>query len=172
VLARDLQLHPVSDSPVHVDFLRVDPETRVKVAVPVIFENQAASPGIKRGGVLNVVRHEIELRCLATQIPHEIRVDLTGLEIGDSVHISAIKLPEGVMPTIRRDFTVATVAAPSTMTAEAEAAAAAAPEAPAAVEVITAREGKAPEGGEAAPAAAGKGAEAKKPEAKPKGKKE
>src|SRR5579883_943777 len=86
VLARDLQLHPVSDSPVHVDFLRVDPETRVKVAVPVIFENQAASPGIKRGGVLNVVRHEIELRCLATQIPHEIRVDLTGLEIGDSVH--------------------------------------------------------------------------------------
>jgi large subunit ribosomal protein L25 len=147
VLVRDVQLHPVSDRPVHVDFMRVDPNTRVTVQIPVVFENEAASPGLKRGGVLNVVRHEIEVRCLATQIPHQIRVDLTGLDIGDSVHISKVALPEGVRPTIARDFTVATVAAPTTMTAEVEAAA---PTAAAEVEVITAKEGK--EGAEGAKA--------------------
>jgi large subunit ribosomal protein L25 len=141
VLVRDVQLHPVTDRPEHVDFMRVDPNTKVTVEVPVVFLNEAASPGIKRGGVLNIVRHEIEVLCFATQIPHTIEIDLTGLDIGDSVHISAVKLPEGVRPTITgRDFTIATVAAPTTMAAEAETTAA--PEAPAPVEVITAKETK------------------------------
>jgi len=140
VLVRDVQFDPVSDRPVHVDFMRVEADTRITVHVPVVFENEAASPGIKRGGVLNVVRHDIELICLATQIPHKIAVDLTGLDIGDSVHISAIKLPDGVRPTISgRDFTIATVAAPTTVAVEAEGAA---PAAAAAVEVITAKEPK------------------------------
>jgi len=142
VLVRDVQFDPVSDRPVHVDFMRVEPNTRVTVNVPVIFENEAASPGIKRGGVLNIARHGIELVCLATQIPHEIRVDLTGLDIGDSVHISAVKLPEGVRPTITgRDFTVASVAAPTTTAVEIETPTAA-PVAAAPVEVITAKETK------------------------------
>jgi large subunit ribosomal protein L25 len=161
VLVRDVQLHPVSDKPVHVDFMRVDPNTRVTVHVPVVFDNEAAAPGIKRGGVLNVVRHEIELRCLATLIPHEIRVDLTGLDIGDSVHISKIKLPEGVKPTIARDFTIASIAAPTTMAAETETAA---PVAATDVEVITARK---PEDGSEAPADGGK-KEGGKPDAKAK----
>ncbi|HLI13055.1 MAG TPA: 50S ribosomal protein L25/general stress protein Ctc [Alphaproteobacteria bacterium] len=156
VLVRDVQLHPVTDRPVHVDLLRVDPNTKVTVEVPVVFENEAASPGLKRGGVLNVVRHTIEVVCFATQIPHEIRVDLTGLDIGDSVHISRIGLPEGVRPTIARDFTVASVAAPTTMAAEAEAAAAT--ETPAAVEVITAKK---PEEGVEAGAEKGKEAKGK-----------
>jgi len=159
VLVRAVQFHPVSDRPIHVDFLRVEPDSRVTVAVPVIFENQAASPGIKRGGVLNVVRHSIEVVCAAARIPHEIRVDLTGLDIGDSVHISAVGLPEDVRPTITsRDFTVATVAAPSTMAAEVETAA---PEAPQPVEIITAKEGKEKEGAEAEPEKEAKGREAK-----------
>ena len=140
VLVRDIQFHPVTDRPEHGDFMRVDPNTRVTVAVPVRFENEAASPGIKRGGVLNIVRHEIEVVCLATQIPHEIRLDLTGLDIGDSVHIRMVKLPEGVKPSIARDFTVATVAPPTTQAVEVEVAAA--PAAPAEVEVITAKETK------------------------------
>ncbi|HYB10924.1 MAG TPA: 50S ribosomal protein L25/general stress protein Ctc [Alphaproteobacteria bacterium] len=140
VLVRDVQFHPVTDRPEHVDFMRVDPTTKVTVQVPVSFDNEAASPGIKRGGVLNIVRHEIEVVCLATQIPHEIRVDLTGLDIGDSVHIRMVKLPEGVRPSIARDFTVATVAPPNTQQTEAEIAAT--PAAPAEVEVITAKETK------------------------------
>jgi len=139
VLVRDVQFDPVSDRPLHVDFMRVEANTRVTVNVPVVFDNEAASPGIKRGGVLNIARHVIEFVCLAGQIPHEIRVDLTGLDIGDSVHISAVKLPEGVRPTIRRDFTVASVAAPTTTAVEIETAA---PVAPAPVEVITAKETK------------------------------
>lgn len=137
VLPRDVQFHPVTDKPIHVDFLRVAADTKVNVDVPVIFRNEAASPGLKRGGVLNIVRHEIELVCSADNIPHELVVDLTGLDIGDSVHISAIKLPEGVVPAISdRDFTVATIVAPSAQKGEAEgavaaeAAAAAAPAAP------------------------------------------
>jgi large subunit ribosomal protein L25 len=106
----------------------------VHVNVPVIFQNEAASPGIKRGGVLNIVRHEIELICAADKIPHELRFDLTGLDIGDSLHISAITLPEGVASSITdRDFTVATIVAPSAQKADAEAEAAAAA-APAAAE--------------------------------------
>jgi len=110
VIPRGVQLDPVRDFPIHVDFMRVSKDSLVTVEVPVHFLNEAASPGIKRGGILNVVRHEIEVRCPADSIPEHFEVDLTGLEIGDSVHISAIKLPEGVRPTISdRDFTVATI---------------------------------------------------------------
>jgi len=120
VLAREVQFHPVSDVPLHVDFLRVSAKEKVTVEVPVTFINEEESPGIKRGGVLNIVRHEIEVECLPSQIPHEIIADLTGLEINDGVHISMITLPEGVESTIRdRDFTIASVAAPSAVKAEA-----------------------------------------------------
>ncbi len=120
VLARDLQLHPVSERPLHIDFLRVSTSTVVVVEVPCNFINDEGSPGIKRGGVLNVVRHALELSCRADAIPNEIEIDLTGLDIGDSVHISQIDLPEGVTPTITdRDFTIASVAAPSVVKEEA-----------------------------------------------------
>jgi len=110
VIPRAVQYDPVRDFPIHVDFLRLGKDALVTVDVPVRFLNEAASPGLKRGGVLNVVRHEIPVRCPADAIPDHFEVDLTGLEIGDSVHISAIKLPEGVRPTItERDFTVATI---------------------------------------------------------------
>ena len=110
VIPRAVQLDPVRDFPIHVDFLRLGKDALVTVEVPVRFLNEAASPGLKRGGVLNIVRHEIPVRCPADAIPDHFEVDLTGLEIGDSVHISAIKLPEGVTPTItERDFTVATI---------------------------------------------------------------
>jgi large subunit ribosomal protein L25 len=113
-LPRDVQFHPVTDEPLHVDFLRVTASTRTHVAVPVVFVNQTASPGLKRGGVLNIVRHEIDLNCRADSIPERITIDLTGLDIGDSVHISAVALPEGTSPTLHeRDFTVVTIAAPT-----------------------------------------------------------
>ena len=116
VLPRDVQLHPVTDRPEHVDFQRVGAKTQIRVAVPVRFENQERSPGLKRGGVLNVVRHEIEVYCSVENIPQVITVNLKGLDIGDSVHISAVKLPEGVRPTITtRDFTIAAIAAPSVL---------------------------------------------------------
>ncbi len=118
-LARDVQLHPVTDVPLHVDFVRVSAGFRTHVQIPVVFENQAASPGLKRGGVLNIVRHELELVCAADNIPERIVVDLSGLDIGDSVHISAIQLPEGTSSAIaERDFTVATIAAPTVQTEE------------------------------------------------------
>ncbi|WP_119166936.1 50S ribosomal protein L25/general stress protein Ctc [Algihabitans albus] len=114
VLPRDLQLDPITDVPVHADFLRVTGASRVAVAVPVNFVNEDASPGLKQGGVLNVVRHEVELSCRADTIPDTIEVDLTGKEINDSLHISEVTLPEGVEPTITdRDFTIATIAAPN-----------------------------------------------------------
>src|SRR3546814_6904947 len=94
VLARDVQFDPVSDKPLHVDFLRVASDTKVHVEVPVVFRNELASPGLKRGGVLNIVRHEIELICAADSIPHELVFDLTGLDIGDSIHISASRSDE------------------------------------------------------------------------------
>ena len=102
VIPRDVQLDPIRDFPIHVDFLRVGEHSLVTVEVPVRFLNEAASPGIKRGGILNIVRHEIPVRCPADAIPEHFDVDLTGLEIGDSVHISAIKLPEGVKPDHHR----------------------------------------------------------------------
>ena len=113
VLTRDIQFHPVTDNVLHLDFLRVSGSAKVAVAVAVEFINEDECPGIKIGGVLNVVRYEIELLCPATTIPEKITVDLEGLKIGDSVHISTIKLPDGVTPTITdRDFTVATIASP------------------------------------------------------------
>ena len=121
VLARDLQLHPVNDGPMHIDFLRVSAATEVTVQVPCSFINEEESPGLKRGGVLNVVRYEIELSCRADAIPQEIVIDLTGLDIGEGVHISMVDLPDGVTPTITdRDFTIATVAAPTLIQEEEE----------------------------------------------------
>jgi len=119
VLPKDYQLDPVRDFPMHVDFLRVGKNTIVTVFVPVRFINEEKSPGIKRGGVLNVVRHEVEFYCPATAIPDSITLDLDGKDIGDSLHISAVKLPEGVTPVIAdRDFTIATVAGSSAMKPE------------------------------------------------------
>ena len=121
VLPRDLQLHPVTDQPLHVDFLRVSAATRINVNVPVVFHNEEESPGLKRGGVLNVVRREIELVCPADSIPAEITLDLAESDIGDSLHISQTTLPEGVVPTITdRDFTIATIAAPTVAVEEEE----------------------------------------------------
>ena len=125
VLPRDVQLHPLTDKAIHVDFLRVSMGTTIEVAVPVHFINQEASPGLKRGGVLNVVRHEIDLRCPVESIPEHVTIDLAGFEVGASIHISHVTLPEGVKPTIDRDFTVATIAAPSALRGAADEAAAA-----------------------------------------------
>jgi large subunit ribosomal protein L25 len=130
-LPKAVDFHPVSSRPIHVDFLRIGEHTKVTVAIPVRFENEDASPGLKRGGVLNVVQHEIELICDAAHIPDELHVPLDGLEIGDSIHISNIKLPDGVVPAIDdRDFTVATVVAPSAMKSEEDEAAPAEGEVP------------------------------------------
>jgi len=120
VLCRDLQLHPVTDRPMHADFLRVTERTQINVEIPVSFENEEESPGLRQGGVLNVVRHVVEVICRAGSIPNEITVDLAGLEIGDSVHISNVSLPDGVKPTIDRDFTIATIAAPTVAPVEDE----------------------------------------------------
>lgn len=110
VLPRDLQLDPVKDHIIHVDFLRVGRGSSVTVEVPVEFVNEEASPGLKRGGALSIVRHAVELQCPADAIPERLAVDLTGIDIGDSIHISAITLPANVVPTITdRDFTIATI---------------------------------------------------------------
>ena len=115
-LPKDVQFHPVTDRPLHVDFLRIGEHSTVHVNVPVRFENEEASPGLKRGDVLNIVRHELELVCDAAEIPDEIVIDLKGYEVGDSIHISAVKLPKGSESAITdRDFTIATVVAPSGM---------------------------------------------------------
>jgi len=119
VLPKEYQLDKVKDTPLHVDFLRVGKNSVVTVNVPVHFENEEQSPGLKRGGVLNVVRHEVEVHCPAEAIPEAIVVDLTGTDLGDSIHISAVKLPKGVEPTITdRDFTIATIAAPAGLKSE------------------------------------------------------
>ena len=118
-LPKAVDFHPVSSRPIHVDFLRISEHTKVSVNVPVRFDNEEASPGLKRGGVLNVVQHEIELVCDAAHIPDELHIALDGLDIGDSIHISHVKLPEGATPAITdRDFTVATIVAPSAMKSE------------------------------------------------------
>ncbi len=115
-LPKDVAFHPVTDRPLHVDFLRLSKDATVDVSVPVIFVNEEASPGLKRGGVLNVVRHELELVCDASRIPDEIEIDVTGLDVGDSIHISSVKLPEGSESAITdRDYTIATVVAPSAL---------------------------------------------------------
>jgi large subunit ribosomal protein L25 len=116
VLPRDIQFHVVTDRPIHIDFLRLSDDTELTLAIPVVFLNEEESPGLESGGMLNIVRHEIEVVCRAAAIPEHIEVDLTGTEIGDSVHISAVALPDGVRPAISdRDFTIATIAAPTVL---------------------------------------------------------
>lgn len=115
-LPRDVQFHPVTDRPIHVDFLRLSKDARVTVAVPVRFIDEEESPGIKRGAVLNIVRHEVELVCPADAIPDDLVASLKGLDVGESIHISAFALPAGAKPVIDdRDFTVATIVAPSAL---------------------------------------------------------
>jgi large subunit ribosomal protein L25 len=118
VIPREVQVDPVRDFPIHVDFMRVSRTSRIDVEVPVQFINEDASPGLKRGGVLNVVRHEVEMRVPADRIPDELIVDLTGFDIGASIHISSVSLPEGAKPVIERDFTIATIVAPSGLKSE------------------------------------------------------
>ena len=121
VLPRDVQLDVVTDIPLHVDFLRLSDTTEITINVPVVFLNEEESEGLRQGAVLNIVRHQIEVRCLAGAIPASIEVDLTGSEIGDSIHIGAVPLPKGVVPTITdRDFTIVTVAAPTIQPVEEE----------------------------------------------------
>ena len=132
VLPRDIQFHPVNDKPEHVDFQRVGESTRVRVEVPVKLENLEKSPGVKRGGVVNLVRHAVEVWAMPGNIPSRIVIDMAGLDIGDSIHIEAIKLPEGVKPTIARNFTVVALRAPSVSKVEEKTETAAVAAAPAA----------------------------------------
>ena len=116
VLTRDIQFHPVSENPLHVDFLRIGKGSNINVSVPVSFVNEELSPGLKSGGVLNTVRFELELVCPADIIPEKIEIDLEGLVVGDSIKISSVNLPDGVSSVITdRDFTIATIAAPTVM---------------------------------------------------------
>jgi large subunit ribosomal protein L25 len=125
VLPREVQLHPVSEEPLHIDFVRVGRHATVHVTVPVVFANEDISRGLKRGGVLNIVRREVELVCPVDAIPGEITVDLKDADIHDSLHISQVTLPQGVRPAIAdRDFTIATISAPTLMVEEEEEAAA------------------------------------------------
>ena len=118
VIAKAVDMHPVTDEPWHFDLYRVDEHQLIKIAVPVHFKNQEASPGLKRGGLLNVVRHDVELMAPADHIPEELVFDLTGLEVGDTVRISALTLPAGVQPAMDRDFVIATIAATGAMASE------------------------------------------------------
>ncbi len=128
VIPRAVQFHPVSDAPIHLDLYRVEPNAIIAIDVVVHFKNHEASPGLKRGGVLNIVRHTIKMKVPADKIPEEIVVDLSGADIGDSIHISSVKLPEGVKPVIAdRDFTIATIAGRKAETEEAKPAEGAAP---------------------------------------------
>ncbi|OYY89740.1 MAG: 50S ribosomal protein L25/general stress protein Ctc [Sphingomonas sp. 28-66-16] len=115
-LPKDVAFDPVSDRPVHVDFLRIGEHSTVTVQVPVRFTDEDSSPGIKRGGVLNIVRHELELVCDASSIPDDVEISLKGFDVGDSIHISNVTLPQGSKVTIEdRDFTIATIVAPSAL---------------------------------------------------------
>ncbi len=146
VIPRDVQVHPVSDIPLHVDLLRLGEGAMINLDIEVHYINEEESPGLAKGGALNVVRHTVELRVPATKIPDALEADLTGLEIGDSIHISAFKLPEGCSPTITdRDFTVATIAAPTMSIEEEEEA-----EAAAAAALLEGEEGEGVEGEEGA----------------------
>jgi len=118
-IPKDVALHPVTDRPLHVDFLRLSKDAKITVQVPVVFMNEEASPGLKKGGVLNIVRHELELVCESDKIPDDIQIDVTGLDVGDSIHISHVTLPEGSVSAITdRDFTIATLVAPSALKSE------------------------------------------------------
>jgi large subunit ribosomal protein L25 len=149
VIPRDVQFHPVTEHPLHIDLYRVDEKSVIDVQVPLHFVNQEASPGLKRGGVLNVPRHMIELRVPASRIPERVDVDLTGLEIGQVLHVEDITLPEGVTTKLRRNFAIASLS--GRMAEEAEPVAAAAAEGPAAADAA-----KAPAAGAKAPAAGAK----------------
>src|SRR2546425_547978 len=130
-LPRDIQYHPVTDTPLHADFMRVGAGAQVTVMIPVVFINHERSVGLRRGGILNIVRHGIEMICSVDNIPERVVVDLDGLDIGDSVHSGAVQMPEGARPVIHeRDFTVASIAASSAVREEAAAAAVAAATAP------------------------------------------
>ena len=121
VLPKDLQLHPVKESIIHIDFLRVGENTMLTIFVPVKFINENKCDGIKQGGVLNIVRREIEVKAPIQKLPEFIEADLEGLDIGDSIHISSVKLTDEVVPTIKdRDFTIATIAQPTVMKVEEE----------------------------------------------------
>lgn len=173
VIPRDVQVDPVKDFPIHVDFLRVGKDGIIRVAVPVKFLNETLSPGLKRGGILNIVRHEVEVFCPYDRIPAAFEVNLEGTDIGTSIHISAVALPDGVRPVIaNRDFTIATIAG---VRKEEEAAAEAAPAAGAAPAAAAkgaapaaAAKGAAPAAGAKAPAAGGKAAPAAAPAPKKK----
>ena len=129
VLPKDYQLEPVRDFIEHVDFLRISKNTVVTVEIPVHFENEETCPGLKKGGVLNIVRHAVEVNCPADSIPESFSIDLEPFELGDSINISSVSLPEGVEPTITdRDFTIATIAAPAGLKSEEDAADDEAPE--------------------------------------------
>jgi len=144
VLPREITYNVISDEPTHIDFLRVVPGVKIRIEVPVQFINHETSPGLKRGGVLNIVRRKIELKCPSEKIPEAIVIDLDGIEIGESFKISSVKLEDGVSPTIQgRDFVIATLAAPTVMKE---------PEKPAEAEVAEGEE-VAAEGKEAAPTA-------------------
>jgi large subunit ribosomal protein L25 len=163
VIPRDVQVDPVKDIPIHVDFLRVGKDGIIRVAVPVKFLNETLSPGLKRGGILNIVRHEVEVFCPYDRIPGSFDINLEGMEIGTSIHISQVELPEGVRPVIaNRDFTIATIAGVrKEEEAATEATSAAAPAAAAKGAPAAAAKGAAPAaGGKAAPAAGGKAAPA------------
>ncbi|MGE3231843.1 MAG: 50S ribosomal protein L25/general stress protein Ctc [Hyphomicrobium sp.] len=176
VIPRDIQVDPVKDHPIHVDFLRIGKDGVIRVFVAVRFTNHALSPGLKRGGVLNIVRHDVEVYCPYDRIPAFFEINLEGLDIGRSVHISAVAMPEGVRPVIaNRDFTIATVAGAknkddeeaAAAAAGADGAAAAAPAGGDAKAAAPAAKGAAPAAKGAAPAAAaGKAAPAAKPAAK------
>ena len=115
-IPKDVALDPVKDRPIHVDFLRLAKGSKIVVNVPVVFINEEESPGLKKGGVINVVRHDLELNCDADKIPGEIEIDVTGLEVGDSIHISSVTLPDGAESTITdRDYTIAGIVAPSAL---------------------------------------------------------
>jgi large subunit ribosomal protein L25 len=160
VLPREITYNVISDEPTHIDFLRVVPGVKIRIEVPVQFINHETSPGLKRGGVLNIVRRKIELKCPSEKIPEAIVIDLDGIDIGESFKISSVKLEEGVTPTILgRDFVIATLAAPTVMKE---------PEKPAEAEVAEGEQATA-DGKEAAPAADGdkkEGEEKKAPEEK------
>jgi len=156
VIPRAVQVDPVTDRPIHVDFMRLEQGAKVKLEIPMRFKNHAESPGLKKGGVLNIIRHEILMLCPADSIPDYIEADLTGLDIHGTIHLSNVTLPEGVKPLIReRDFTIASIVAPTSIIEEqraAAAAAAAAASAPVVEETAVPAEGAAPAVG-AAPAA-------------------
>jgi large subunit ribosomal protein L25 len=167
VIPRDVQREVVRDFIIHVDFLRLGKNATLTVDVPVHFINHEASPGLKAGGVLNIVRHEVELVCPAESIPEAIEIDLTGYEMGTSIHISAVKFAQGVRPTITdRDFTVATIAAPAAVVSAESGASAATPEAGAAAPAAGAKAAAPAAGAKAAAPAAGAKAAPKAPAGK------